>query len=241
MVDHGKARAPGEIPIEVEGSETEVTSPEDDDDIQVWVVDDDGERELGDVGEAVGEAGANGAPPTGVGISEVETLKKELAQVRDQWLRTMADLDNFRKRAEREQRDARRYALFEPMRDLLTVVDNLGRALAAGGSVEDLKQGVEMTLRQFRDTLRSHGVVEVEAVGAPFDPNLHDAVSRHEDPEVAVPTVAAELQRGYRLHERLLRPALVTVAMPGGGKKVEEEPAAEGVSAGDVAAEGGAC
>ena len=146
--------------------------------------------------------------------SELETLKKELSEVREQWVRTLADLDNYRKRTERESRDLKRFALIEPMRDLLGVVDNLERALAAGGSVEDLKLGVRMTLQQLTDVLKSHGLREVSSAGSPFDPSMHDAVARFEDASVSAPTVAEELQRGYVLHDRLLRPALVRVAMP---------------------------
>lgn len=145
---------------------------------------------------------------------EIAELRAELAELRDQSMRTLADFDNFRKRTEREQREFKRYALLEPMRDLLAVVDNLERAVAADGSADDLKRGVAMTLGQLKDVMRIHGVAEVPAAGEEFDPNLHDAVSRHEDPAAAVPTVSAELQRGYLLHDRLLRPALVKVAMP---------------------------
>lgn len=202
-MDNGKILGDEDLGIE-NGEEARKVSGEDED-IEVWVVDDEAEEGEQDAPEV--------APPLGDG-SELDTLRRELAQAKDQWLRTVADLDNYRKRAEREARDSRRYALYEPMRDLLAVVDNLERALAAPGSVEDLKQGVEMILSQLKDYLRKQGVETVEAVGAPFDPNLHDAVSRHESTEHDEPTVADELQKGYRLHERLLRPALVTVAMP---------------------------
>src|SRR4029450_2258946 len=94
------------------------------------------------------------------------------------------------------------------------VVDNLQRALAAGGSVEDLKVGVELTLKQFLDLLRQRGVGEVPAVGTPFDPAVHEAVARVDDASVTTPTVVDELQRGYTLNGKLLRPALVRVAMP---------------------------
>lgn len=176
---------------------------EDDSEVEVWVVDDE---------EDAGETGGEGRPAAGA--DESERLRQELAEVRDQWMRTVADLDNFRKRSEREVRELRRYALFETMRDFLSIVDNLERALAADGSVEDLKRGVEMILAQMKETMKTHGVREVPAAGAPFDPTLHDAVSRHEEPEVEAPTVSEELQRGYTMHERLLRPALVKVAMP---------------------------
>ncbi len=144
----------------------------------------------------------------------VAELQAELADLRDRSIRTLADFDNYRRRSEREREDLKRFAVSDVLRDLLPVVDNLQRALAAGGTVEDLKQGVELTLRQFNELLRQRGVAEVSAVGAPFDPAVHEAVARVDDESVTVPTVLDELQRGYTLHGKLLRPALVRVAMP---------------------------
>ncbi|HEX6200058.1 MAG TPA: nucleotide exchange factor GrpE [Thermoanaerobaculia bacterium] len=146
--------------------------------------------------------------------ADVERLEREIADLRDRSIRTLADFDNYRKRAERERQDMRRYALLEPMRELVEVVDNLERAAAAAGSADDLKQGVDMILRQLGDFLRRHGVVAIEAEGQPFDPAFHEAVSRQESDGIDEPVVAQELQKGYRLHERLLRPARVVVAVP---------------------------
>lgn len=145
---------------------------------------------------------------------EVAELRREIADLRDRSVRTLADFDNYRKRSDRERRDAVRYAASAPLGDLLEVVDNLERALAAGGSAVDLKLGVEMTLRQLEDVLRRHGIEGVPAAGQRFDPAHHEAVSRLVDPDVEAPTVVEELQRGYRLHDRLLRPARVVVAVP---------------------------
>ncbi|HEY8020376.1 MAG TPA: nucleotide exchange factor GrpE [Thermoanaerobaculia bacterium] len=175
------------------------------------------------------EAGAGGTgnegnddDPAGA-TSEVARLRQEVADLRDRSMRTLADFDNFRKRSERERQEARRYALLEPMRDMLTVVDNLERALSAEGSADDLKRGVEMTLKGLRDLLRRHGVQELAAAGAAFDPAVHEAVMRQEDPAVQVPTVLEELQRGYFLNDRLLRPAMVKVGVP-----VERKPGPAG-------------
>lgn len=143
-----------------------------------------------------------------------EQVRREAEELRERLMRTLADFDNLRKRTERERQELRRYSLFEVMREFVTVVDNLERALAASGPSADLKTGVEMILRQMRDLLRRHGVAELEALGRPFDPSEHEAVSRVEDPGVSVPTVVEELQRGYRMHDRLLRPAMVRVAVP---------------------------
>lgn len=153
-------------------------------------------------------------PATGGPLgSEVDRLRGEVAELKDRSMRTLAELDNFRKRAERERQDIKRYALVEPMRDLLDVVDNLERALEASGSLDDLKAGVEMILRQIQGLLRQHGVQEVPGEGV-FDPNIHEAVGREERPDLEAPEVTRELQRGYRIHERLLRPARVMVAVP---------------------------
>jgi molecular chaperone GrpE len=161
---------------------------------------------------AAGDGPGAGEPSdAGPGVAE---LQAELAELRDRSVRTLADFENYRRRSDREREDQRRYAVSEVVRELLPVVDNLERALAAGGTVEDLKQGVDLTLRQFKDLLRQRGVAEVQAEGEPFDPALHEAVAREEDAGVTVPTVTAELQRGYTLNGRLLRPALVRVAMP---------------------------
>ena len=145
---------------------------------------------------------------------EVTKLEREIADLRDRSIRTLADFDNYRKRADREREDIRRYATTELLRDLLGVVDNLNLALGSGGSAEDLKTGVELTLRQFADLLRRNGVREVAALGERFDPAQHEAVTKHEDPSVTVPTVVDELRRGYFIHDRLLRPAMVRVALP---------------------------
>ena len=145
---------------------------------------------------------------------EVAKLRQEIADLRDRSMRTLADFDNFRKRSERERQELRRYALLEPMRELLTVADNLDLALSARGSAEDLKRGVELIHRQMQELMRRFGVTEIAAAGQPFDPTLHEAVSREESAEVKAPTVVGELRRGYRMHDRLLRPAMVKVAVP---------------------------
>lgn len=153
-------------------------------------------------------------------VRSVGRLERELADLRDRSVRTLADFDNFRKRAERERTEIKRYALLAPMRELLEVLDNLERAVEAGGKADDLRRGVDMIVRQLGDMVRRYGVQAIEAEGKPFDPNLHEAVSREDSEDVAEPTVARELQKGYVLHDRLLRPSRVAVAVP------IEEPAA---------------
>jgi len=171
--------------------------------------------------DAVAAVEAGSRPAAGPAASEeVERLRREVADLKDRSVRALADFDNFRKRSQRESQEFRKYALLEPLRDFLTVIDNLDLALSAQGSAEDLKLGVEMIHRQMQELLRRFGATEVPAVGQPFDPTQHEAVAREESPEVKAPTVVAELRRGYRMHDRLLRPSMVKVAVP-----VEEKPA----------------
>jgi molecular chaperone GrpE len=164
-------------------------------------------------GTGRGGSSAAGSGPAG-STDEVAKLRQENAELRDRTVRTLADFDNYRKRAERERQEIKKYALIEPVRELLTVADNLDLALSAQGSAEDLKRGVEMIHRQMTELLRRFGAVEVPAVGQPFDPTLHEAVSREESHDVKVPTVTAELRRGYKMHDRLVRPSMVKVAVP---------------------------
>lgn len=172
-----------------------------------------------------GMAPAEGAAGSEDGSDEeVARLRREIADLRDRSMRTLADFDNFRKRAERERQDLRRYALLEPLPGFLEIMDNLGLALSASGSADDLKRGVEMIHRQMQELLRRLGVTEIEALNQPFDPAIHEAVAREEDPTVKKPTVTGELRRGYKLHDRLLRPAMVKVTVPS-----ETKPAVEGV------------
>lgn len=163
---------------------------------------------------AAAEAAAPEEDRNAVDAAELGRLQQELEDLRDRSLRTLADYENYRKRVERERTESRRYAGFEVLRELLDVVDNLERAVAAPGSVDELKQGVELILKQLHDLLRRAGVRPVPAVGEPFDPNMHEAVSRDQDATVDRPTVTAEHQPGFWMHERLLRPAVVSVAMP---------------------------
>lgn len=146
-----------------------------------------------------------------------EALARELAEERERTLRLRADFDNFRKRSAREREEFARRALADPIRELLPVLDNLERALGAPGDGDDLRNGVELIAKQFVDALRKLGLAEIPALGLPFDPQVHEAVARVESDEVEVPTVLDELQRGYWLNERLLRPAIVRVAVPARG------------------------
>lgn len=158
--------------------------------------------------------GAKGiAPASEAGSDDPDALRLELKELQDRSMRTLADFDNFRKRVERERREQRLYAGRDVLRDVLSVVDNLERALAADGGVEELREGVELIARQTTDLLKQHGVEKVDSEGR-FDPSAHEAVVRHESEEVDEPTIVKQLQAGYWHHEQLLRPALVEVAVP---------------------------
>jgi len=148
------------------------------------------------------------------GATADDARESEVAELHERLLRLRADFENYRKRAERDREERLRRGVGESLRELLPVADNLARAATAHGSLEDVRLGVEMVARQLADVLRRQGVEAIEAVGRPFDPQLHEAVAREESAEVEVPTVVAELQKGYLHGDRLLRPAMVRVAMP---------------------------
>lgn len=147
----------------------------------------------------------------------LEEAKAEGQRLRDQLMRTAADFDNYKKRVRRETEDAERRAREDLLRDLLPVFDNLERAAQHAGSASDVKSladGISMVLRLFTDTLGRMGIERIQAVGQPFDPALHEAVQQMETAAHPPGSVAAEVQAGYRLGDRLVRPAMVVVAKP---------------------------
>ena len=145
--------------------------------------------------------------------SELEALRAEKANYLDRLARLQAEFDNFRKRSVRDQQDFRDYALAEALKSLLPILDSLDRALKTTGvSVEDFRSGIELIDKQFHDALSKLGVEPVGAEGEIFDPNLHQAVQMVDSDEVEDHRVIDELQRGYRIKDRLLRPAMVRVA-----------------------------
>jgi len=147
--------------------------------------------------------------------SELEARTKEAEENHNRFLRACADLDNYRKRSEKEKADAIGFANEAIIEDVLHAVDNFERALEhANGenSVESLREGVKLTLTQMYATLKKYGLQEVKSVGEKFDPALHHAIC-HEETDSAEPeTVVREFQKGYFLKGRLLRPAMVAVA-----------------------------
>jgi molecular chaperone GrpE len=147
----------------------------------------------------------------------LEAARAESQRLRDQLLRVAADFDNYRKRSRREIQEAERRAREDFLRDMLPVFDNLERATQHAGTAQDVKSladGIGMVMRMFGDTLGRLGVERVSAVGQPFDPALHEAVQQLETSEYPPGAVAAEVQAGYRMGDRLVRPAMVVVAKP---------------------------
>lgn len=142
-------------------------------------------------------------------------LQQEADDMKNRYLRTLADFENYRKRAEREKLEYRKYAVAEVVRDLLPVLDNFDRALEHAEEGDDFHKGVLLIYKQLYDVLQRHGLKPIDEAGVRFDPNIHEAVVREEDPSVPAYTVTAILQKGYFLHDRLLRPAMVKVAVGG--------------------------
>jgi molecular chaperone GrpE len=144
-----------------------------------------------------------------------ERVDEEMRDVRDRYLRTLADFENYRKRADREKADFFKYALAGTIKDLLPVLDNFDRALEHAEEGDEFHKGVLLIYKQLFDVLQKHGLKPINQSGVHFDPNIHEAVVTEEDPSVPAHTVSAILQKGYYLHDRLLRPALVKVAVGG--------------------------
>jgi len=142
-------------------------------------------------------------------------LREQNRALQDRVLRTLADFENFRKRSEREKQDFFKYALGTTIKDLLPVLDNFDRALEHAEEGDEFHKGVLLIYKQLWDVLQRNGLKAIEESDVHFDPNIHEAVVREEDPSVPNHTVTSILQKGYFLHDRLLRPALVKVAVGG--------------------------
>jgi molecular chaperone GrpE len=167
-----------------------------------------------DENPAASEAGGKS---TGGSTAELETelekARAEKAAYLDRAARIQAEFDNFRKRNAREQQEYREYALADALKSLLPILDSLDRALKTDtASLDDFRSGIELIDKQFHDTLSKLGVEPVPAQGESFDPNLHQAVQMVDTNETEDNHVIDELQRGYKLRDRLLRPAMVRVA-----------------------------
>ena len=175
------------------------------------------------------EAPADGDPGRKLG-ADLDALLVENAEMRDRLLRTLADMENLRRRTEREKADTARYAITNFARDVLTVGDNLKRtmdhvpadAAAQDPALKTFLEGVELTERELLNVLERHGVTRIEPLGQRFDPNSQQAMFEVQNPDVAEGTVVDVMQAGYAIGERCLRPALVAIAK-GGAKQAKAQ------------------
>ena len=166
---------------------------------------------LQEEGAIAGEGAANENASSEPDVNEA--LAEALEATRDQILRLRAEFDNFRKRVARDAEKTRKMAAESLIKDLLPVADNFERALQHGqGDTASLLEGIAMVHKQFVDVLSRHGVEAISAIGEPFDPNVHDALSRMPSDEHAEDKVALEYEKGYRLGDVVLRPAKVVVS-----------------------------
>jgi molecular chaperone GrpE len=167
----------------------------------------------------------------------IEALNAENSQLKDRVLRTLAEMENLRRRTEREVSDAKVYGVSSFARDMLTVVDNLSRALehlpaearaSADPAIRSMIEGVELTARDLEAALGRHGVKRLDPKGQKFDPNLHQAIFEAPDETVPSGTVSQVVQTGWTIGDRVLRPAMVGVSKGGPKAAPKETPAASG-------------
>jgi molecular chaperone GrpE len=144
--------------------------------------------------------------------AELEQVKGERDQLLDRLARLQAEFDNARKREAKERQDARDYTVSSTVEPFLGVMDNFQLALKSGGSADQLRTGVELILKQMEEALRGLNVVAVQSVGAQFDPRVHEALGSVETKEFPDHQVLEEIRRGYKVRDKLLRPALVKIA-----------------------------
>jgi len=181
-----------------------------------------------DPAQQAGTAGQPGSQPAGAGAPDggpcasaedkISTLEKEIADLKDKLLRKQADFENYRKRMLREREDSQRYSNAALLSDIIGLIDDFERAIRSAEESKDFGnflQGVGMIEKQFVEMLESRwGLKRFSSVGESFDPNRHEAVQRVEGPAGSKPTVVEDFQKGYYLHERVLRPARVKVMVP---------------------------
>ncbi|MEO8878590.1 MAG: nucleotide exchange factor GrpE [Polyangiaceae bacterium] len=150
-------------------------------------------------------------------LDPLEAAQNEARKFKDQWMRTAADFDNFRKRSRREIEDARKSGREDLLREFLPVFDNLERALTSSQRASDVKgvaEGLTMVMKQFEGTLGRVGITKVPSVGQPFDPSVHEAIQQVETDDHPAGQVVAEVQPGYLQGDKLVRAAMVVVAKP---------------------------
>jgi len=158
-------------------------------------------------------AAAAATDPTPALADEIVELRKERDNLHDRLLRQAAEFDNYRKRVDRERRDLAQMAAVDFVQELLPVIDDFERALqTAAPGAESYRQGLEIIHRALMEMLRKRGVTPIDAVGTPFDPQIHQAVAYEEAPDRRDGEVMEQFTRGYRLGDKLVRPAMVKVA-----------------------------
>ncbi len=181
-------------------------------------------------GEGGGDGGRGESAPQAPSAEEMDRLARAASE-RDDYLeklqRTAADFANYQKRIERERSQERRFGIQDFVTEVLSVLDNLSRAVASAEETaresDSLLEGVKLVERQFEKILRDNGVVPIEAGGKTFDPSLHEAVAREEREDVPDKTIVDVVRRGYRLHDRVIRPAQVRIAMRPEGAGEDED------------------
>ncbi len=173
---------------------------------------------------AEGDAGENGE------VSEVETLKAQVQEFQEQMLRSQAEMQNVRRRAEIDVEKAHKFALEKFVKELLPVADSLEKAVEStegheesGELVASIREGVEMTLNLFMSSLKKFNVEQLNPVGEPFDPQQHEAMSMVPAPDAEPNSVVAVVQKGYLLNGRVVRPAMVMVAKSEDAPKIDEQ------------------
>jgi len=158
---------------------------------------------------------ADASAVIGSEAAELQKVRDEAAEYKDRWLRSQAELDNYRKRAQREMADGRRYAGLDLLRDLLPVLDNLQRAVESAEKSADsssLLQGVQMVRQQLETLFQQHQCQVIDALHQPFDPAWHEAILQMPNAEHPANTVIQVTRQGYRLHDRVVRPSQVIVS-----------------------------
>jgi molecular chaperone GrpE len=159
-------------------------------------------------------------------LKKAQELQKESERNYDLYLRSQAEMENMRKRNRKEKEDYLKFANESLLREMLPVLDNLEKALSHSdneNNVHALKEGIRLTLKGFKDTLAKSGLEEVKALGEPFDPCFHEAVSEMDDPKAKPGVVLTELQKGYILNKRLIRPAMVVVSRQKSNRKADQD------------------
>jgi molecular chaperone GrpE len=203
--DNKPAAGDPSLGLDAETSPSPAVSPEASEGVEILIPE--GESKVPEI-EALKEK-------VGAGEEKVKELSEKLKESHERLLRAAADLENFRKRWVKEKEEIQRYGIEKLLKDFLPIQDNLERALdhaKNGDDFDSLRQGIGMTRKLFEDSLARHGVRSFTSVGRPFDPRLHEALQQVPSREQAPNHVVSEVVKGYLLHDRLARPALVIVS-----------------------------